>query len=157
MVSIDPRTGYVKALVGGRDYHKSKFNLATQGYRQPGSSFKTFVLVTRSSRACPRRSEIDSSSPAEIPAKPKPWIVDNSEGAGAGMMSLESATQRSVNTVFARVADELGIKNVAKMAKRMGIETKLPELPVHRAGRGQRDAAEMASAYGTLATEAVRH
>ena len=53
LVSIDPRTGYVKALVGGRDYRKNKFNLATQGKRQPGSSFKTFVLVTALEKGMP--------------------------------------------------------------------------------------------------------
>ena len=57
-----------------------------------------------SRRACPPQCRIDSSSPAVIPSKPKPWIVDNSEGAGRGMMTLQSATAASVNTVFARVA-----------------------------------------------------
>ena len=152
LVSIDPRTGYVKALVGGRDYSKKKFNLATQGYRQPGSSFKTFVLATAIEQGMPPWFEVDSSSPAEIPAKPKVWIVDNSEGAGVGMMSLESATFSSVNTVFARVANEIGIANVAKMAKRMGIETKLPNYPSIALGAANVTPMEMASAYGTLAT-----
>ena len=88
LVSIDPRTGYVKALVGGRNYRKSKFNLATQGHRQPGSSFKTFVLVTALEKGMPPSFRIDSSSPAAIPSKPKPWIVDNSEGRGRGMITL---------------------------------------------------------------------
>ena len=152
LVSIDPRTGYVKALVGGRDYAKNKFNLATQGYRQPGSSFKTFVLATAIEQGMPPWYDIDSSSPAEIPAKPNPWIVDNSEGSGSGMMSLESATHSSVNTVFARLAYGIGIKNVAKMAKRMGIETKLPNYPSIALGASNVTPIEMASAYGTLAT-----
>jgi 1A family penicillin-binding protein len=152
LVSIDPRTGYVKALVGGRDYSKRKFNLATQGYRQPGSSFKTFVLADAIEQGMPPWFKVDSSSPAEIPAKPKPWIVDNSEGSGVGLMSLESATHSSVNTVFARVANEIGIKNVAKMAKRMGIETKLPNYPSIALGAANVTPIEMASAYGTLAT-----
>jgi len=152
LVSIDPRTGYVKALVGGRDYAKNKFNLATQGYRQPGSSFKTFVLATAIEQGMPPWYDIDSSSPAEIPAKPNPWIVDNSEGSGSGMMSLESATHSSVNTVFARLAYGIGIKNVVKMAKRMGIETKLPNYPSIALGASNVTPIEMASAYGTLAT-----
>ncbi len=156
LVSIDPRTGYVKALVGGRDYRKSKFNLATQGYRQPGSSFKTFVLVTALEKGMPPSFRIDSSSPAAIPSKPKPWIVDNSEGAGRGMMTLQSATAASVNTVFARVAWELGIKSVADTAKRMGITTKIPRVPSIALGAGNVTPYEMAAAYGTLATEGVR-
>ena len=152
LVSIDPRNGYVKALVGGRDYNKNKFNLATQGYRQPGSSFKTFVLADAIEQGMPPYFEVDSSSPAEIPAKPEPWIVSNSEGSGQGMMSLESATHSSVNTVFARVANAIGIKTVAKMAQRMGIETKLPNYPSIALGATNVTPIEMASAYGTLAT-----
>lgn len=157
LVSIDPRNGYVKALVGGRDYNKRKFNLATQGYRQPGSSFKTFVLATALEQGMPPYYDVDSSSPAEIPAKPKTWIVDNSEGSGSGMMSLQSATYLSVNTVFARVANEVGIKNVAHMAKRMGITTKLPSYPSIALGAMNVTPYEMASAYGTLATGGVHY
>lgn len=152
LVSIDPKTGYVKALVGGRDYTKNKFNLATQGSRQPGSSFKTFVLADAIEQGMPPYFEVDSSSPAEIPAKPEPWIVDNSEGSGSGAMSLESATHSSVNTVFARVAYGIGIKTVAKMAQRMGIVTKLPNYPSIALGAANVTPIEMASAYGTLAT-----
>ncbi len=141
LVSIDPRTGYVKALVGGRDYRKSKFNLATQGYRQPGSSFKTFVLVTALEKGMPPYYRIDSSSPAAIPSKPKPWIVDNSEGAGRGMMTLQSATVASVNTVFARVAWELGIKNVASHREADGHHDQHPQVPIDRTRCRQRHAA----------------
>lgn len=156
LVSIDPRNGYVKALVGGRDYRKSKFNLATQGYRQPGSSFKTFVLVTALEKGMPPYMRIDSSSPAAIPSKPKRWMVDNSEGRGRGMMSLSSATAGSVNTVFARVAWAVGIKNVAETAKRMGITTHIPSYPSIALGAANVTPYEMASAYGTLATEGIR-
>jgi len=152
LVSIDPHTGYVKALVGGRDYSKRKFNLATQGYRQPGSAFKTFVLASAIEQGMPPWFKVDSSSPVEIPALPETWVVNNSEGQGRGMISLESATHASVNTVFARVANEIGIKNVAKMAKRMGIETRLPNYPSIALGAANVTPIEMASAYGTLAT-----
>ena len=110
------------------------------------------MLADAIEQGMPPWFQVDSSSPAEIPAKPKPWIVDNSEGDGSGMMSLESATHSSVNTVFARVADEIGIKKVAKMAKRMGIETKLPNYPSIALGAANVTPMEMASAYGTLAT-----
>lgn len=157
LVSIDPRTGYVKALVGGRDYHKRKFNLATQGKRQPGSSFKTFVLVAALSKGMPPSFGVDSSSPAYIPTKPKPWAVGNSEGSGRGIISLASATHASVNTVFARVAWEVGVKNVVKTAKRMGIKTKIPNVPSIALGAGNVSPYEMASAYGPLATGGIYH
>jgi len=157
LVSIDPRNGHVKALVGGRNYKKHKFNLATQGKRQAGSSFKTFVLVAALDDGMPPSFRIDSSSPAFIKTKPKPWVVSNSEGRGRGMISLESATRASVNTVFARVAWEIGAKKVAKMAKRMGITTPVPNYPSISLGTLNVSPLEMASAYGTLATGGVHH
>jgi len=157
LVSIDPRNGYVKALVGGRDFHKRKFNLATQGKRQPGSSFKTFVLVAALKSGMPPSFRVDSSSPAYIKTKPKPWVVANSEGRGRGLISLASATQASVNTVFARVAWEIGAKNVAKTAKKMGIVTPIPNYPSIALGTQNVSPYEMASAYGTLATGGVYH
>lgn len=157
LVSIDPRNGYVKALVGGRSYRKNKFNLATQGRRQPGSSFKTFVLVTALQKGMSPSYMIDSSSPAVIAWKPKAWVVGNSEGSGRGMMSLSSATHASVNTVFARVAKEIGIKNVVKTANKMGIDTHLPDYPSVALGAANVSPMEMASAYGTLATGGIHH
>jgi 1A family penicillin-binding protein len=155
LVSIDPKTGYVRAMVGGRDFNKGKFNFATQGYRQPGSSFKTFVLVTALEQGMPPSYEIDSNAPVTIPSKPKPWTVDNNEGTGSGMMSLETATHLSVNSVFARVAWALGIKNVAKTAKRMGITTPIPNFPSIALGAVNVTPLEMASAYGTLADKGI--
>ena len=157
LVSIDPRNGYVKAMVGGRDYAKSKFNLATQEHRQPGSSFKTFVLVTALGQGMPPSFSVDSNAPVTIPSKPHPWTVNNDEGHGSGMMSLESATWSSVNAVYARVAWAVGIKNVAHTAKVMGIKTTLPNYASIALGSVGCTPYEMASAYGTLATGGVHY
>ena len=151
LVSIDPRNGYVKAMYGGRDYAKNKFNLATQGRRQPGSSFKTFVLATAIQEGMPPSRYIDSSSPAYIPTKPKPWLVSNSEGSGRGMITMRTATVASVNTAFARLIWELGAAKVVKVAKKMGITSQLPAYPSIGLGSSNVTPLEMASAYGTLA------
>ncbi len=157
LVSIDPRNGTVKAMVGGRDYSKNKFNLATQGKRQPGSSFKTFVLVTALEEGMPPHRYVDSSSPAYIDATPEPWVVSNSEGRGRGPISLVSATRSSVNTVFARLVDEIGAAKVARTAKRMGIASQIPAYPSIALGSQNVTPLEMASAYGTLATNGVHY
>lgn len=157
LVSIDPRNGYVKALVGGRDYSKNKFSVATQAHRQPGSSFKTFTLVAALEDGMAPSYSINSGAPAYIPTKPKPWKVMNSEGSGSGSMTLERATQLSVNTVFARVAWAIGPAKVVKTANKMGIRTKLSAYPSIALGAQNVTPLEMASAYGTLANNGVRH
>lgn len=155
VVSIDPGTGYIKAMVGGNDYAKNKFNLATQGKRQPGSSFKTFVLVTALEKGIPPTRAFDSDSPAIIPYKPHDWVVYNSEGQGYGYMSLQDATANSVNCVYARLIEELGPPDVVSMAKRMGITSYVPNYPSIALGTMNATPLEMASAYGTLAANGV--
>ncbi|MDR1413021.1 MAG: PBP1A family penicillin-binding protein [Actinomycetes bacterium] len=157
LVSIDPSNGFVKALVGGRNYKKNKFNMATQAHRQAGSSFKTFTLTTALDEGMSPGYMVDSASPATIPTKPKPWVVNNSEGQGHGLMSLQSATAGSVNTVFARVAHEIGAKKIVKTAKAMGIKTKLKAYDSIALGAQNVTVLEMASAYATLANNGVYH
>lgn len=159
LVSIDPRDGSIKAMYGGSDYSTNKFNLATQGSRQPGSSFKTFVLVTALEEGMPPYRYIDGSSPAHIPSNP-PWVVSNS-GGGGGKMTLESGTRGSVNTVFARLIwdlnddEESGAEKVSETARRMGITSEIPPYPSIALGSQNVTVLEMASAYGTLATNGV--
>lgn len=162
LVSVDPRNGHIRAMYGGRDYTKNKFNLATQGKRQPGSSFKTFVLVTALEEGMPPYRYVNSSSPAQIPSTPV-WTVSNSEGRGRGMITMDSATRASVNTVFARLIwelndkDETGAEKVAKVAHRMGITSEIPPYPSIALGSQNVTPLEMASAFGTLATNGVHH
>lgn len=155
LVAIEPSTGYVEAVVGGRNYSKNKFNMATQAHRQPGSSFKTMTLVAAINDGMSPNTTVDSSSPASIPTKPKPWIVSNSEGKGHGSMSLASATYASVNTVYARVIWALGPKKVVSMAHKLGIKTKLSSYASIALGAQNVTPLEMASAYATLANNGV--
>ncbi len=158
LASVDPRNGHILAMYGGRDYAKDGYNTATQGKRQPGSAFKTFVLVTALEKGIPPRRMFDSSSPAVIPSRP-PWHVSNSEGSGHGAMTLTNATKNSVNVVFARLIWEIGARDVANTAKRMGITSDVPPYPAIALGGLPRGVSplEMASAYGTLATGGVHN
>lgn len=157
LVSIDPKTGYIKAMVGGRDWNKSQFNLAVQGKRQPGSSFKMFTLVTALEKGIPPYRTISSDSPAIIPGThgAPDWVVNNSEGKGSGDITIEEATAKSVNCVFARLIEEIGPASVAAMAQRMGIVTKIPSIPSITLGTTGCSPLEMCSAYGTLAANGV--
>lgn len=153
LVAIDPSTGNIKALVGGRDWKKSKFNFATQARRQPGSSFKMFTLVTALASGMPPRRMLDGSSPAVIQTGGRPWVVNNAEGGGSGYITLQQATTHSVNTAYARLAKELSAAKIAKTAKAMGITTPLePYLSITLGGQ-EVTPLEMASAYGTLANQ----
>lgn len=154
LVAVDPKTGEVKAVVGGRDYNKNKFNMATQAHRQAGSAFKTFTLAAAINDGMSPSVMVDSSSPAIIPVKP-PWTVSNSEGKGRGMITLAAGTYSSVNTVFARVVYALGPDKVVSMAKLLGIKTKLKPLASITLGAQNVTPLEMASAYATLANDGV--
>jgi penicillin-binding protein 1A len=171
MTAIDPRTGYVRAMVGGTDadYWNAKsedgrVNLATGGStgRQAGSSFKPFALVAALENGISPSTVFAAPSSIEIPLdNGQVWDVTNAEGSGYGSMSLESATINSVNTVYAQLIERLGADRVVETAKRMGIRCclrvsnpKTQLLPYLSAvlGTNEVNTLEMTSAYGTLAT-----
>lgn len=163
MTVIDPRTGAIKAMVGGRNYFSkrdrfAKLNLATGGAtgRQAGSSFKPFALVTALERgispshvyAAPGHINI------QLPPgyRPSVWPVSNYDGGGGGSETLEQATIHSVNTVYAQVIMDVGPRAVVDTAHRMGITRKLAAVPSAVLGTNEVDTLNMASAFGTLAT-----
>jgi 1A family penicillin-binding protein len=154
LISLDPHNGNIVAMYGGRDYSKNSYNYATQGQRQPGSSFKTFVLVTALEKGIPPNRPMNASSPALIPSHPV-WRVNNSEGSGKGYVTISAATRSSINCVFARLIWELGADEVAKTAKRMGITAPIPALPSIALGSAPVSPLDMASAYGTLANDGI--
>lgn len=161
LVSIDPKTGHIIAMVGGRDFNNVKYNLATQGKRQPGSSFKIFVLVTALKQGISPDDTFNSSSPQALRISSSglvpPWIVHNCEGHGYGMMPLREATVKSVNAVYANLTMRVGPKEVAKTAKMMGIRTPIRPFPAIGIGGLTIGVSpiEMASAFGTLANGGV--
>lgn len=154
LTSIDPSTGNIVAMVGGKNYKKSQFNLATQMSRQAGSSFKTFALVAALSEGVSPDTYIDSSSPAQITPT---WTVKNSEGEGSGNITLRSATTYSVNTVYARLVHGIGAECIVDTAHKMGITSELQPYESICLGAQGVNTLEMASAYATLAAGGVYH
>ena len=94
LVAIDTHTGAVLAMVGGANYHKSQFNLATQGERQPGSAFKPFVLATALRENISPSSTFTSSKPVTIDAGGRLWVVNNYEGEALGPIDLTQGDRR---------------------------------------------------------------
>lgn len=159
LVSINPDTGHVVALYGGRDYTDTKFNLATQAKRQTGSTFKTFTLVTALEQGMPPTFKLSAKSPAKIPIPSGVWTVNNAGGGGGGITTLRSATEHSLNVPFAHIITDpaIGPERVVELAHRMGITSDLPTVPSVTLGSAGTTALEMASAHGPLANGGKLH
>jgi penicillin-binding protein 1A len=176
LASVDPDTGEIVALTSSQHYSgNSQFNFAAQAHRQPGSSFKPFVLATAIKQGVdPNSTYYDGSSPLtlNLPGA-APWTVNNAE-PGNGTMSLTDATVNSVNAVFAQLVLDVGVQQFADTAYSMGITSPLGVsahghpckrgngcyIPPAAAIGGLSEGVtplEMADAYATLADGGVRH
>jgi penicillin-binding protein 1A len=174
MTVLDPRTGYVKAMVGGRDYWSpddpyARINLATGGStgRQAGSAFKPFALVAALENGFTPSSPLNGSYAAVPLPDGTVWRPGNAEGGGYGTISLETATVHSVNIAYVNLEIALGggdawkgAEKIVEVAERMGIRccrrttqprTPLQAVPAAVLGSNEVNTLEMASAYGTLA------
>jgi penicillin-binding protein 1A len=170
LTAVDPRTGHIKAMVGGRDYFarpredpNAKVNLATGGStgRQAGSAFKPFALVAAlehgvsPSQLYRGGSSIALDDPVCRNSPTSAWVVQNYEGSASPTMTLEEATARSTNVVYAQVIRDLGPDRVNAIARRMGIRSKLKDFCSSVLGANEVNTLEMSSAYGTLANGGV--
>ena len=163
LVAIDPTNGAVRALVGGQDFAKVKFDLATDGHRQAGSAFKVFTLAAALEEGIPLTS-IWSGPPAITIHDPRcsngintPWVVDNYADEAAGTMTLAQAVAHSVNTIFAQVVTRVGPDKVAKVARAMGIRSHLKAVCSITLGVNAVSPLDMADAYATLADQGIHH
>jgi penicillin-binding protein 1A len=155
LVAIDPHTGAVLAMIGGRNYHRSQFNLATQGERQPGSSFKPFVLAAALEDGIAPSTTL-VSKPITIDIGGRLWPVNNYEGEYLGPIDLTQAIAYSDNSVFAQLTDIVGPARVVRAAKQLGITT--PLKPYFAIGLGAEPATplEMARAFSAFANGGYR-
>ena len=124
LVAIENKTGEIRAMVGGDDYNRSPFNLATQGQRQPGSAFKPFVLAEAlKSGSSPGSLWSSRKKVFDVPGSIEKFTVENYSDAYAGVTTLANATTTSDNSVYAEVGIKVGTKKIAKLSRRMGIRT----------------------------------
>ena len=155
LVSIDPRDGRVLAMFGGNNFRKSQFNLAVQGERQAGSSFKPFVLATALKEGvAPTTTFV--SKPVTINAGGRLWEVHNYEDEYLGSITIQQATAYSDNAVFAQLTKLVGPQNIANTAKSLGIKSRL--LPYFSIGLGAQgvNPLEMARAFSAFANGGKR-
>jgi penicillin-binding protein 1A len=158
LVSIDPRNGHIRAMVSSSHYASSQFNLAAQGHRQPGSTFKAFVLTTAIKQGIDPYSTYYTSKPLDLDlARWGHWEVHTADQGYQGTVNLRQATVSSDNTVFAQLDLDVGPAAVAETARSMGIVSPLDGIPAEGIG-GLRigvSPLEMADAYATLASGGV--
>ncbi len=162
LASVDPSNGEIVALASSQGEYSAdnQFNYAFQAHRQPGSSFKTFVLSTAIKQGIdPYTTYYDGTSPKTLVTPGgSTWTVNNAE-PGGGVMPLSQATWDSVNVVFAQLDLDVGSENVSRTAHQMGITSPLDSLPAEAIGglRVGVTPLEMASAYATLASGGIHH
>lgn len=121
VATVEPGDGAIRVLYGGRDFAKRNFDLASQGRRQPGSSFKPLVELAALNEGIDPRSTFDASSPRELEYRGERYTVKNYEGKGGGRSSIHDAMTNSINTVFAQLILEVGPPDVEKVAERLGV------------------------------------
>ncbi len=158
VVSIDPRTGGIRALVGGRDFEDSKFNRVTQARRQAGSTFKPFVYAAAVHSGIPL-SRLVSDSPltvAPAPGDSEPWSPHNFGEMGDDPVTVRQAIYRSVNLVAVRIGMEVGTSVVREEARHFGISTPIPPFPSIFIGSASVVPLQLVAAYTAFATDGVR-
>jgi penicillin-binding protein 1A len=161
LVCLDPQSGYIRAMVGGRDFHASQYNAVTQGRRQPGSTFKLFDYSAAFDTGAATLDDTFIDKPIPYPNDPSHLVRNYSSGSGSGYsyapMTCRTAIEFSKNTIAVQVAQKVGIKTVIEYAYKMGISTPLaPYLPTALGASAVRPI-DLCSAYSIFASKGVRY
>ncbi len=159
MMSMEPQTGHVRAWVGGMNYRHFKYDMVNQGKRQIGSTFKPFVYAAAIDQL--RLSPCDTLPRSQITIEankygnPEPWTPKNSNGNYSGYLTLRQALANSVNTVTARLMNDIGPQPVVDLAKSLGIKQDILPVPSIALGTPDLSVFEMVGAYSTFANKGV--
>ena len=154
--AVDPATGAVRAWVGSRSYARSAYDHVARARRQPGSTFKPFLYARALEEGwAPTDSLPDTPVTFEIDGQT--WTPQNAGGRTSGRnVSLADALARSTNTVAARLGADVGARDVARLARRLGIESELRAVPSLPLGTSEVSLLELTGAYATIAAGGVR-
>ncbi|WP_413511073.1 penicillin-binding protein 1A [Myroides odoratus] len=159
MMSMEPRTGHIKAWVGGINYKHFQYDHVGQGARQVGSVFKPFVYATAIEQLhySPCDSIIDSpfTMPKGRYGISQDWSPQNSNRSYKGIMTLKQALAGSVNTITAKLMDKVGPKAVVNMTRELGISADIPQSPAIALGAVDITVSDMVAAYSTFANQGV--
>ncbi len=156
LVAMDPRSGRVLAMIGGRDFVHSKFNRATQALRQAGSSFKPFIYTAAIDGGFTPASVL-VDAPLVVPTGHRIWKPVNYDHKFGGPTTLRSALAFSRNIIAVKLIMEVGPTSTAAYAHKMGIRSKIPEVLSLALGSADVNLLEMVDAYCTLANQGTRN
>jgi len=158
VVAIEPASGQIRALVGGRRFAQSEFNRATKARRQPGSLFKPLVYLaafeTRAREITP--STLVEDEPIVIPGRGGAWTPRNIDGRFHGPVTIRRALEDSLNVPAALVAQGVGLPYVTKVARAVGVTSSLAPVPSLALGTSEVTLLEMTTAFATIANGGVR-
>jgi penicillin-binding protein 1A len=149
MVALDPATGDVRALVGGRTYERGNFNRALLAHRQPGSTFKPFVYATALAAGYTPASEVDDE-PITVRIGKTVWTPQNDGGEYNGHITFRRALMRSLNAATVRVSQLVGMPAIIATAHRLGVASDIPNVPASALGAASVTPMEMVGAYATF-------
>ena len=151
VVVLDPATGALRALVGGRAGTRGGFNRALDARRQPGSAFKPFVALAAFEERGSLPSTVLADEPLTIETAQGPWSPQNFDREFRGPVTVRQALEQSLNVPMVRLGLEVGARDIAAWAKRAGFSGRLPGGPAIALGTGETTPLELAGAYATLA------
>ncbi|AFY88462.1 transglycosylase domain-containing protein [Chroococcidiopsis thermalis] len=151
LVSVDPRTQFIKALVGGVDYQKSEFNRATQARRQPGSSFKPFVYYTAFASGKFTPNSVINDTPVSYRIPGGIWTPKNYDDSFNGPMPVRRSLEVSRNIPAVKLGSAVGLNKVVETCRILGINSPMEPVPSLPLGAIGVTPLEMASAYATIA------
>lgn len=161
LVAVDPGTGELTAMVGGRGYGETQFNRAADARRQPGSAFKPFVLLAAMEQAVSGKGKITlasriSGEPVSFEAPEGMWTPANFEGKEYGEISIRRMVEESVNTAAVRLAFDVGLPDVIAAARGAGLTSPIRPVPSLALGSFEVTPVELAYAYATIASGGTR-
>lgn len=155
-VAIDVQTGYIRAMVGGRNFKHSNFNRAVQAQRQPGSAFKPFIYISALENGyTPADIVLDAPIVLDLP-NGDVWKPHNFSNKFEGEITLRRALNKSINVAAVRILLSLGPVSAISYAARLGIKSKIQNVYSLALGTSEVNLLELTSAYGTLAAGGVR-
>ena len=155
VVALDPRTGEIRALIGGRRSVSRGFNRALAAQRQPGSAFKPFVYAAALAAGYSPATILDDS-PVEIQDAGRTWRPENFGGEYGGPLTLRRALMRSANAATVRLSQAVGEKRVAALAQRSGIRSRMNAVPALALGAFEVTPLELVAAYAPFANGGIR-